>query len=547
MSVLSTSAITRAKRVFEFNKRVIDEKGTLANLVPQVSDVFTVVDGKIVISVDDAELSKQNEISNVITEVMNDLLYFINVNELFLDDKEDYNLDISFLEILTILYSNAAERVSIETDRLGVKLPSLDYFLQKIRDFQIKDMDTQLRKKHKEMQEGALKDLEIKLERSKVKIKQEYETMRMQYEGRITDLEDQGKDLQQRLDQQQSQGLQLLEFNKQQVDKVLQEKEGLEKEISTLKSHNEELQSNEAKKAALEKRIRELQDKISKDQAVISNAEQERHDYEKGIDALQEEKSNLEQEKALTVEKLTAITKEKDRHLSHVLHEVDSLKEQVAALQELNETLKKDKEELQQPLKKTIEGDVRGDFQLIAIDLDNISKCMIERDKRNKREQRAIFNIEEFFKRLYDILHADNENVNLYKILGLIFYSPHNEKYRALMDQSKNTKLMAFASVFKWIPSRFQKIEDGIRRDQDIDTYMAAQTSTKIAMYRERIQNLYLGSGDKDMVPILDTIKEFNLDIPVKVITTKEGLGKEIREEILERAIVNPENKIYYI
>ena len=548
MSVLSASAITRAKRVFEFNKRVIDEKGSLPNLVPGVNEVFTVVDGKIVIQIDDAELSKQNEISNVITAVMNDLLYFINVNEIFLDDASDYGLDINILEILTILYSKATEREASEIVKLKIKLPNLDYFLKKIKDFQASDENTQLRKIHKQYQDGMLKELKEKLERSEVTIKDKYNAQRKKYEKKISELENQGKILQEQLDSQQKKGQQMLQANKKRVNQVVSEKIQLEGEIAQFKMTIDQLMSDAGEKSDLENRIQELQGRIDEDQALITGATQERDDYLKGLDAIKTEKEELEQQRNQTIEKLNDITKQRDKQISYKQEQVASLQEQISLLKEINQTLVKDKEDLQQPLKEAIEGEMKGDFQLIAIDLDNIVKSQIERDRHARREQRAIFDVEAFFKRIYDILHADHDNVNLYKVLGLIFHSEQNAKYESIMKNSKNTKLVAFASIFKWVQSRFTKIgENGIRRNQDTDTYTAAQTSTKIATYREKIQNFYLVSGDKDMIPILDTINELDLDIPVKVIAVKETLAEDLRKEIIKRAISDPENKIYYI
>lgn len=530
MSILKPSAITRIKRVLEYNKALIDKKGDLQTLVPDVSEIFTVIDDTIVISIDDDAFSKQNEVSTLLAAIMTELLHFINLNELFLTESPGRGIDLKTLEILSMLYEKTAASYSDEIAALCIELPSLDFFLKKIYEFQQKDTDTQLRKRHAEMQDTVLQDMISKLKQHKERLNTEYAAKSAEYTEKIAELEQREKHLRSTIENQQAEGSKVLEATKTDYETARHEIDRLSCEIKDLRGRNARLQEDHSKEPELQRRIDELASQLltqqQTEQSLRERYEQDNTALHENVKEKEKRVADLEAEKKEIRNEFSRTQKELKDKLKRNVEQSESLESQVESLKELNKTLIQDKDALQQPLKASLAGGEKGEFQLIAVDLNNICASQIDRRRGINN-----FDIEQMFAKIHAVLHAQFKTVNLFKIMGLIFFPKHLEKYQYMIAKSTNAKLLAFASMFKWVPARFTKTKElGRKVDQDTDVYVAAHIATKIATYRDRIGHFYLASGDKDCVVLHDTIQELGLDIPIHIITVEGNLSPELRK-----------------
>jgi len=528
------------------------------DIFPDLTEVRSVINDNIFVNISEKILHDQA----IIDDVLSKIFLFIDKNEIFLENQDDFNLDPRQILALSAILKQQAKVYP------KVLIPPLNFFLNKICIFQQSDNLTKIKQSMK-IQQAKLK---LTHEKEKIELARKLREKEEHWEETEKSLEDRSKNLDIAMKESElakEEKNKLLKENEARISELEKQMESSLKLFNDMKNHADSLQINKLddlkKIDELNKSLGETKTELDKIKTVKAAESSELETKREDIANEQNELTKkLNVEKASIQKEMHRIKKERDEMELKIKKQYEDFTNQSEIFTSCNENLIKENKELRQKLLNEVtpkENDLVESFHLIAVDLNNM-----EKSKNDKTRGLRLFTIDALFQKIYDIIVQNqisleerlndvtkndlplevrlkvvaegNEreqikpDLKYYKILGYIFCSENLRRYENMMISCTNPNLLTFSKMFKWQSTNFKKgvQQNGKPKLQDADGMMLSKTTEILVLHKSRISSLVIGSGDIDMMPLVMLAKESN--IPVHVVAVKESLSKELSNAV---------------
>jgi len=311
--------------------------------------------------------------------------------------------------------------------------------------------------------------------------------------------------------------------------------ETLKNKVATLQSKNDTINSQFEKvissKLDDKKQVETLQEERKAIEEKIDNLTFQKEKLERELHEINTKSNSSEQVHEVEIARLKREIEKAKAESSKVLNEQKKSVEEINKLREMASTLKKQNNALQTATANNMAQESL-DIYLICVDLNNIERSL------NKNEANLrLFDINAFFKFVHSVLIKTTANTtsnisSLYNVIGHVFCSPQNMKFKQPSISGNDDESNDFASLFEWHETRFKKGKiTGTSKDknQDTDPMLTGFTGNIIGRYGNAIKALYLASGDiDDWSAISDVINANKLQIPIHIIGKKECINQVI-------------------
>lgn len=420
------------------------------------------------------------------SKIIEELEMFIVENKIILANQLDFGVSIDELRMIHSIYQALIEEYQVDDD----DQKPLEYYLTRIRIFQL-ETEVELARvqndEQKEREHVRQQFVMKKIEEAETSFK----TDLVEKSTKIAELAHKVEDLEVQNQKAQSQLSKIISSKIDDKTRI----EGLESEKQKIVK---ELSSTQIEKAHLEKELAEMNQSAAIFQETLKTEKQ------KFSNELAHVRSNLNES--------TLQQKQKSQ-------EVERLRNTTRALESKNRKL------IESTPQPSSTADDNIPLFIISIDINNV-----ERSLNINNLGLRLFNVKDFFTDIFKILVETTKSVDIYNVLGYVFCSAQNYKFKAEAERIEGD-LANFISLFEWHKTRLTKgyiPNTNKKKNQDVDTLMVAKTVEAIVKHARSIHSIYLVSGDKDMMPVLDCAKENN--ITIHVIGKKENVAIEIVE-----------------
>lgn len=443
--------------------------------------------------------SKFDTINDVISEIFKQIKSYLNNFNVQLIDMEYFGLHINHVKELHKIYTNIIKQnQSLILDK-KIEIKPLLVFLKQIYYEQLKDESVRMELKiltkdqaireSKEMISDKMKELNI----DRIKKENEWNEKEEKYKIAI---------------------------------------ELLKKKEDASRAKIEELQAKENKKE--EKRHIEpkesKENKEPKESAIAMNIIKEENKFLRTRLEIQQEKlKTILESKDKVKEKIQKLREEKNEMFEKKDEELKISRERNQNLELEMKNLKKELKDTNLKLLKIKNNDAAvsdaeiPDFVLVVVDFNNAYKSM--RDIKGYFDFKWLMNI---VKGIMTKKYIQNKNEkNILNIMGYIFYSKHKKQ---ILVNSMEKIESEFAESFENIEIEDPKgyLNNGKRKDQDVDTTLVDKIAEVLIIYKKNIKALFMISGDIDMKPSIVRANKYS--IPTHVVAIKDTIHHKMKE-----------------
>lgn len=505
------------------------------DVFPDIEEVREVVDDKIFVNVFLGDLERKRLLDQLCATFMKDLFLFLENNGIFLESDESYGLSGIDGKVIASLYGQRKTEIS---KKHGLELPPLSFFLDQLQAHQSTNQSMILKKELHEQKKKLMSEMSARtraLSTQEALMQEEWEQKEAELKRQLKISKAKEKKIKNMMEGLSKSNKSRIERTKDEIKKVKAERDALLEKAAKLQQEMESLKYNtltdyqqsdtlELKNANLEKLLDETNRKKAELEKIVDAQGREHEQQIKQLnEAIEVEKEKIKSGfKRLELQKKKMETERGEFEAFY--------KDQIESLEACNKTLLAQNKELHEQILSGIKAESDeslNNVHVIAIDLNNIYASL---NNKGKKKGLRLFNIEKVFSQIYAFFIEKNNEDKLFNIMGRVFHSRHLGKWKPALEKTKKKGVRSFVKMFEWIETSYKKgvMESGKTKYQDVDTLLNFEIGKLLERHKGAIADLYIGSGDVDMIHLANEAKDNA--IPIYVMSCQESLSREMKK-----------------